>query len=416
MSVFRPFKAVRPMPQYASLVAALPYDVMTSDEAREKVKGNPYSFLHVDKAEIDLPKDTDIYSDIVYETAAKNLKSLETDEICKQDNTPCFYIYMQTMNGCTQTGIVGCASIDEYISGKIKKHEFTRADKEADRIRHVDTCDANTGPIFLTYKGKDEIDCIVAEYKKLHLPVYDFVSEGDIENKIWVVNDEATVAKLKELFSSVPALYIADGHHRCASAVKVGQKRREENPGYTGDEEFNFFLAVAFPKDELRIFDYNRVITDTNGLDFSEFVEKISEKFQIESTDSTEPYRPEARHTFGMFINDSWYKLTAKDGTFDESDPVNSLDVSILQNNLISPILGIDDPRTDKRIDFVGGIRGLKELERRVHTDMKLAFSLYPTSLDELIKIADAGALMPPKSTWFEPKLLSGLFIHKLSN
>lgn len=414
MSVFRPFKAVRPMPQYASLVAALPYDVMTSDEAREKVKGNPYSFLHVDKAEIDLPKDTDIYSDIVYETAAKNLKSLETDEICKQDNTPCFYIYMQTMNGCTQTGIVGCASIDEYISGKIKKHELTRADKEADRIRHVDTCDSNTGPIFLTYKGKDEIDRIVAEYKKLHLPVYDFVSEGDIENKIWVVNDEATVAKLKELFSSVPALYIADGHHRCASAVKVGQKRREENPGYTGDEEFNFFLAVAFPKDELRIFDYNRVITDTNGLDFSEFVEKISEKFQIESTDSTEPYRPEARHTFGMFINNSWYKLTAKDGTFDESDPVNSLDVSILQNNLISPILGIDDPRTDKRIDFVGGIRGLKELERRVHTDMKLAFSLYPTSLDELIKIADAGALMPPKSTWFEPKLLSGLFIHKL--
>lgn len=414
MSVFRPFKAVRPMPQYASLVAALPYDVMTSDEAREKVKGNPYSFLHVDKAEIDLPKDTDIYSDIIYETAAKNLKSLETDEICKQDNTPCFYIYMQTMNGCTQTGIVGCASIDEYISGKIKKHELTRADKEADRIRHVDTCDANTGPIFLTYKGKDEIDRIVAEYKKLHLPVYDFVSEGDIENKIWVVNDEATVAKLKELFSSVPALYIADGHHRCASAVKVGQKRRVENPGYTGDEEFNFFLAVAFPKDELRIFDYNRVITDTNGLDFSEFVEKISEKFQIESTDSTEPYRPEARHTFGMFINDSWYKLTAKDGTFDESDPVNSLDVSILQNNLISPILGIDDPRTDKRIDFVGGIRGLKELERRVHTDMKLAFSLYPTSLDELIKIADAGALMPPKSTWFEPKLLSGLFIHKL--
>ena len=414
MSVFRPFKAVRPMPQYASLVAALPYDVMTSDEAREKVKGNPYSFLHVDKAEIDLPKDTDIYSDIVYETAAKNLKSLETDEICKQDNTPCFYIYMQTMNGCTQTGIVGCASIDEYISGKIKKHELTRADKEADRIRHVDTCDANTGPIFLTYKGKDEIDRIVAEYKKLHLPVYDFVSEGDIENKIWVVNDEATVAKLKELFSSVPALYIADGHHRCASAVKVGQKRREENPGYTGDEEFNFFLAVAFPKDELRIFDYNRVITDTNGLDFSEFVEKISEKFQIESTDSTAPNRPEASHTFGMFIHDSWYKLTAKDGTFDESDPVNSLDVSILQNNLISPILGIDDPRTDKRIDFVGGIRGLKELERRVHTDMKLAFSLYPTSLDELIKIADAGALMPPKSTWFEPKLRSGLFLHML--
>lgn len=415
MSVFRPFKAVRPMPQYASRVAALPYDVMTSDEAREKVKDNPYSFLHVDKAEIDLPKDTDIYADIVYKTAAANLKSLENDDICRQDDSPCFYIYMQTMNGCTQTGIVGCASIDEYIDGKIKKHELTRADKEADRIRHVDTCDANTGPIFLTYKGNDEINKIVDNYKKVHLPVYDFVSEGDIDNKIWVINDEETVAKLKDLFSSVPALYIADGHHRCASAVKVGQKRREENPGYTGDEEFNFFLAVAFPKDELRIFDYNRVITDLNGLDFPKFIEKISEKFQIESTDSTEPYRPCERHTFGMFINESWYKLTAKPGTFDESDPVNSLDVSILQNNLISPILGIDDPRTDKRIDFVGGIRGLRELERRVHTDMKLAFSMYPTSLDELIKIADAGALMPPKSTWFEPKLLSGLFIHKLS-
>lgn len=416
MSVFRPFKAVRPMPQYASLVAALPYDVMTSDEAREKVKDNPYSFLHVDKAEIDLPKGTDIYSDAVYETAARNLKSLETDEICKQDDMPCFYIYMQTMNGCSQTGIVGCASIDEYISGKIKKHELTRADKEADRIRHVDTCDANTGPIFLTYKGNDKIDKLVADYKKVHLPVYDFVSEGDIDNKIWVINDDKTVSELKELFASVPALYIADGHHRCASAVKVGMKRREEKPDYTGDEEFNFFLAVAFPKDELRIFDYNRVITDLNGLDFAKFIEKVSEKFQIESTDSTEPYRPQARHTFGMFINDSWYKLTAKPGTFDENDPVNSLDVSILQNNLISPVLGIDDPRTDKRIDFVGGIRGLKELERRVHTDMKLAFSLYPTSLDELIKIADAGALMPPKSTWFEPKLLSGLFIHKLSN
>lgn len=415
MSVFRPFKAVRPMPQYASRVAALPYDVMTSDEAREKVKDNPYSFLHVDKAEIDLPKDTDIYADIVYKTAAANLKSLENDDICRQDNSPCFYIYMQTMNGCTQTGIVGCASIDEYIDGKIKKHELTRADKEADRIRHVDTCDANTGPIFLTYKGNDEINKIVDNYKKVHLPVYDFVSEGDIDNKIWVINDEETVAKLKDLFSSVPALYIADGHHRCASAVKVGQKRREENPGYTGNEEFNFFLAVVFPKDELRIFDYNRVITDLNGLDFPKFIEKISEKFQIESTDSTEPYRPCERHTFGMFINESWYKLTAKPGTFDESDPVNSLDVSILQNNLISPILGIDDPRTDKRIDFVGGIRGLRELERRVHTDMKLAFSMYPTSLDELIKIADAGALMPPKSTWFEPKLLSGLFIHKLS-
>lgn len=403
------------MPAYAEKVAALPYDVMNSDEAREKVQGNPYSFLHVDKAEIDLPAGTGLYDDIVYQTAANNLRSLERDQICKQDKAPCFYIYMQTWNGHTQTGIVGCASIDDYINGNIKKHELTRADKEADRIRHVDECDANTGPIFLTYKGSHALSALIRDFTGTHLPIYDFKSEGEVANKIWVVNEENVNAEIESLFLDVDALYIADGHHRCASAAKVGMMRREQNPNYTGDEEFNYFLAVAFPKDELRILDYNRVIADLNGMDKAEFIQKISDKFVVESALQTKPYSPDERHTFGMFLDGSWYKLTAKPGTFDESDPVKSLDVSILQDNLISPILGITDPRTDKRIDFVGGIRGLGELEKRATTDMVLAFSMFPTSLDELIRIADAGALMPPKSTWFEPKLLSGLFIHKLS-
>lgn len=415
MSVFKPFKAVRPTPPYAHLVAALPYDVMTSDEAREKVKDNPYSFLHVDKAEIDLPLGTDIYDKKVYETAASNLASLENDEICRQDDKPCFYIYTQIWNGRSQTGLVGCASIDEYIDNKIKKHELTRADKEADRIRHVDTCNANTGPIFLTYRGDERINEVIESFKETHIPVYDFVSEGDVHNKIWVINEDPIVANLQKMFEDVDALYIADGHHRCASAVKVGLKRRELNPDYTGEEEFNFFLAVVFPKDELEILDYNRVIADLNGMTKEEFLKKVNEKFVIETVPKEEPYSPEARHTFGMYVDNTWYKLTAKPGTFDENDPVKSLDVSILQDNLIAPVLGIEDPRTDKRIDFVGGIRGLEELEKRTHEDMKLAFAMYPTSLDELLKIADAGALMPPKSTWFEPKLLSGLFIHKLS-
>ena len=395
MSDFRPFKAVRPLPAYAEKVAALPYDVMTSEEAREKVVGNPYSFLHVDKAEIDLPVETDLYSDEVYAKAASNLKSLQTDEIAKKDEIPCYYIYQQEWQGRSQTGLVGCASIDEYIDGRIKKHELTRADKEADRIRHVDTCDANTGPIFLTYKGNEEIDKLIADFKKAYHPVYDFVSEGDVHNKVWVVNE---TDKLCEAFKKIDALYIADGHHRCASAVKVGKMRREANPGYTGDEEFNYFLAVAFPKDELRILDYNRVMKNTKNYSKEDFFKAVNEKFTIETTFNIEPYAPESRHTFGMLFEGKWYKLIAKDGTFDESDPVASLDVSILQDNLICPVLGIEDPRTDKRIDFVGGIRGLAELERRCEDDMDIAFAMFPTSLDELISIADAGALMPPKS------------------
>jgi len=415
MAVFNPFKALRPVPEYADKVGALPYDVMNSQEAKEMVKGNPLSFLHVDKAEIDLPEGTDLYSEQVYLKARENLNALEKDGICKTDEKNCFYIYRQIMNSRSQTGLVGCASIDDYINNIIKKHEFTRADKEADRIRHVDYCDANTGPIFLTYRKNDALADIVNSWKENNSPVYDFVTDDGIANTVWVIDCDETNAKLSELFSSIDYLYIADGHHRCASAVRVGQKRREQYPDFNGSEEFNFFLAVAFPENELEIMDYNRVIKDLNGLTETELFEKLSEKFTLESYDGESQYKPTEKHTFGMYLDGKWYKLTAKEGTFDESDPVDRLDVSILQNNCITPIFGISDPRTDKRIDFVGGIRGLSELERRCSTDMKIAFSMYPTSLEDLMAIADAGKVMPPKSTWFEPKLLSGLFIHRLS-
>ena len=412
MSVIRPFKGIRPKKEYAAQVAALPYDVMNSDEAREMVKGKPYSFLHVDKAEVDLPEETYIYDEKVYLKARENLDKLSEDGICVQDSEPCLYIYRQIMNGRTQTGIVGCASIDDYINNVIKKHELTRADKEADRINHVDYCDANTGPIFLTYRGNESIDKTVEKYTKTE-PEYDFTTEDGVRNTVWVIKDKNDIEHIVKEFEKIESLYIADGHHRAASAVKVGEKRRKAHPGYDGTEEFNFFLAVYFKSEDLAIMDYNRLIADYNGMTKEEIMEKISELFLVEKTDSV--YRPEKKHTFGMYIDKEWYKLEAKEGTFDERDPVARLDVSILQTNVITPIFGIEDPRTDKRIDFVGGIRGLGELERRCGIDMKIAFSMYPTTLDDLMSIADASKIMPPKSTWFEPKLLSGLFIHKLS-
>jgi len=414
MAIFKPFKAIRPTEQYAKSVAALPYDVMTSDEARVIVQGKPYSFLHVDKAEIDLDKSIPIYDEKVYLKARENLDKLSSEGICKQDETNCIYIYRQIMDGRSQTGLVGCASIDEYINNTIKKHEFTRADKEQDRINHVDYCDANTGPIFLTYRDSDQINAVVSAWQDEHSPVYDFVSDDGIAHTVWVLDDERTTQVLQNAFSKVDALYIADGHHRAASAVKVGLKRRQANPNYTGTEEFNFFLSVAFPASELAIMDYNRVVKDLNELSTEEFLNKILDKFVVSEPQENGAYCPESAHTFGMFLNNKWYKLEAKPGTFDENNPVESLDVSILQNNLICPILGIDDPRTSQRIDFVGGIRGLAELERRVGLDMTVAFSMYPTTVSELMAIADSGNIMPPKSTWFEPKLLSGLFIHKL--
>lgn len=411
MSVIRPFSALRPKKEYASAVAALPYDVMNSEEAREKVKELPYSFLHVDKAEIDLPVGTDIYSDAVYAKAAENLKKLMSDGICVLDSKKNLYIYRQTMGDVVQTGVVGCASVDDYLNGVIKRHELTRADKEEDRIRHVDTCDANTGPIFLAYREKAEINAVLDKYTAL-APEYDFISDGGVRNEVWVVEDEADIKTLVDGFARIPSLYIADGHHRAASAVKVALKRRAAHPDYTGDEEFNYFLAVYFRSNDLKILDYNRLIKDLNGLSPEELLVKLGESFTVEAHDGA--VRPAKRHDFGMYLDGKWYSLTLKDGIADESDPVGSLDVSLLQKLVISRIFGIDDPRTDKRIDFVGGIRGLGELEKRCGEDMRVAFSMYPTSLDELMRIADASQIMPPKSTWFEPKLLSGLFIHFL--
>ncbi len=413
MAVFRPFRAVRPVSERAADVAALPYDVMNSAEARLAATGKPFSFLHVDKAEIDLAPDVDPYDKAVYRKARENLDALEQSGVCAQDSAPCFYIYRQIMDGRSQTGLVGCAGIDDYLNGVIKKHEFTRADKEEDRVNHVDYCDANTGPIFLAYRESPAVKAAVASWQQSHAPVYDFVTDDGIGNTVWVVDDPAVCKALEAAFADVESLYIADGHHRCASAVRVGKMRREAKPDFDGTEEFNFFLAVVFPKDELAIMDYNRVIADLNGLTNEAFFEKLQSAFILEDAPSA-PYRPQKRHEFGLLLDGKWYRLTAKDGTFDENDPVASLDVSILQTNCIAPVFAIEDPRTDKRIDFVGGIRGLGELEKRCREDMRVAFAMYPTSLDELMAIADAGRVMPPKSTWFEPKLLSGLFIHKL--
>ena len=412
MSVLKPFRAIRPKKEFASSVAALPYDVMNTQEARIAVKDNPLSFLHVDKAEIDLPEGTYLYDKQVYLKARENLDALSEKGICIQDETENLYIYRQIMDGRAQTGVVGCASIDDYMNNIIKKHELTRADKEEDRINHVDYCDANTGPIFLTYRGNDTIDSVVAKYTASEAE-YDFTTQDGIRNTVWVIDNKDDIDALTEAFRNIKYLYIADGHHRAASAVKVGMKRRQANPDYTGNEEFNFFLAVYFKSEDLAIMDYNRLIADYNGKTKEKLLSEIAEKFDIEKNDGI--YHPEKKHTFGMYIDNEWYKLTAKDGTFDENDPVDRLDVSILQKNVITPVFGIEDPRTDKRIDFVGGIRGLGELERRCTIDMQIAFSMYPTTLDDLMDIADAEKIMPPKSTWFEPKLLSGLFIHKLS-
>lgn len=413
MAVLRPFKAIRPKKELADKVAALPYDVMNSDEAREMVKDNPYSFLHIDKAEIDLDRNIDLYDKKVYEKANDNLNRFISENILIKDSKPNLYIYRLIMNGKSQTGIVGVTSIDDYINNVIKKHELTRADKEQDRINHVDFCNSNTGPIFLTYKSKKEINDIISNWTKKE-PEYNFTAEDGIQHIVWVIDDDSTIFDICKYFNEINSLYIADGHHRAASAVKVGLKRRKENPSYSGNEEFNFFLSVLFPHNDLHILDYNRVVKDLNGLTSEEFISKIKESFNICLYNGSGQFKPLRKHTYGMYLDRKWYELEAKDGTFNPDNPVERLDVSILQNNLLSPVLGIGDPRTDKRIDFIGGIRGLKELERRVNCGMKVAFSMYPTTIDDLMAIADAGLVMPPKSTWFEPKLRSGLFIHKL--
>ena len=411
MAVIRPFKAIRPALGLESEIAALPYDVYNRQEAKEVVKNAPRSFLRIDRAETQFPDEVDTYDACVYEKA----KELLDEQISKgdyiQDTKPCLYLYELVMNGRSQTGIVGCASIDDYANGIVKKHENTRADKEADRIRHVDTLNAQTGPIFLAYKDRDEMKQIVQKYKA-EKALYDFTSEDGITHRVYVIEDEKDIKLIQNLFEEMGNVYIADGHHRCASAVRVGCKRREENPGYTGEEEFNYFLSVLFPDSELMIMDYNRVVKDLNGYTTEEFLLKIAECFEVEMV-GTEPVSPSEKGSVGMYLDGQCYMLKAKKEIMN-SDPVKGLDVSLLQDHLLSPILGIFDPKTDKRIDFVGGIRGLSELKRRTQTDMKVAFAMYPTGINELFGVADAGLLMPPKSTWFEPKLRSGLFIHTL--
>lgn len=415
MAVLKPFKAYRPAPELANKVAALPYDVMNSEEARQMVVGNPYSFLHVDKAEIDLDPSVDIHDVQVYEKARDNLYGMINDNIFINDSEDSLYIYKQIMNGRTQVGLVGTTSIDDYLNNIIKKHEFTRADKELDRINHVDYTNANTGPIFLTYRKRDDISQLINSWMENKDPIYDFVSEDGITHTVWHIDDRGIVDELVAKFSGVDYLYIADGHHRAASAVKVGLKRREQLLEFDGTEEFDYFLAVLFPDEDLYIMDYNRVVRDLNEYSTTEFIELLKQSFEVNEFIGEGQFKPTEKHTFGMYLDDKWYCLRAKDGTFDENSPVDRLDVSILQKNVLTPLLGIQDPRVDNRIDFVGGIRGLAELEDRVDEGgMRVAFSMYPTSIADLMAIADAGEVMPPKSTWFEPKLRSGLFIHTL--
>ena len=414
MITVKPFAALLPKKEYVKECAALPYDVMSSDEAREMAKGKPYSFLHIDKAEIDLEKSVDLYDDIVYQTAAENLKKFEKTGVYEQDETRKFYFYRQTMNGRKQTGIVGCPAIDDYVQNRIKKHELTRADKEADRIRHVDTCSAQTGPIFLAFKESETLVQIIREQTEKE-PLYDFVSEDGVGHTVWVSDGRETDERIEKAFQKIDALYIADGHHRAASAVKAGLKRRAEKVDYTGDEEFNFFLSVIFPASDLKIFDYNRLLLGLNGLSEKEFLQKVEEKLgKITPVESLDARRPLAPHTVGLYLGKKWYRVEFKQEICRAETPSGRLDCEILQKELLAPVLGIQDPRTDKRIDFVGGIRGLDYLEERCKQDAVAAIAMYPTSMQELVAVADAGEIMPPKSTWFEPKLRSGIFIHKI--
>jgi len=415
LAIIKPFKALRPKPELVTKVASPPYDVLNREEALQMAKDNPDSFLHIGKSEIDLEANIDSYDKRVYQKARENLDKMVEEKIYIQDKKNKIYIYRQIMNGRSQTGLVVCTSIDDYLNGVIKKHENTRKDKEQDRINHVTTTDANTGPIFLAYRADKNVRKLINNWIEKEKAVYDFISEDGITHTCWVIDDETVIDQLIKAFTNIDYLYIADGHHRAASGVKVGLNRREQFKDFTGKEEFNYFLSVLFPDNELYIMDYNRVVEDLWSNSEAEFMEKISEKFKVEACEEKNPYKPQTKHTFGMYLDSKWYKLTAKAETFNEEDVVGRLDVSILQYNLLSPILGIENPRTDKRIEFVGGIRGLEELEKRVDSGAKVAFSLFPTSIEDLMAVADVKKVMPPKSTWFEPKLRSGIFIHKLS-
>lgn len=413
MAEVRPFQCIRPTLGNASKIAALPYDVYNTLEARKEIEKQPLSFLRIDRAETQFEEQVDIHDPKVYQKAKELLEEMIEQGQFIQDREECYYIYELTMENRSQTGLVACASIDDYLNGVIMKHENTRTEKELDRINHVDICNAQTGPIFLAYPSSKNINEVVYRHKK-ETPLYDFTGEDKVTHRVWRIDNHEDIASLHNSFSEINHIYIADGHHRAASAVKVGLKRRDENKGYEKNNEFNYFLSVLFPEDELKILPYNRAVKDLNGLTCEEFINRIRNHFELEKI-GIKAFSPEKKGTFGMFLEGFWYKLTIKDQYKNDEDPVESLDVSLLQKYLFDEILGIKNPCTDERIDFIGGIRGLKELELRTAQDMKVAFSMYPTDIRELFAVSDMGKLMPPKSTWFEPKLRSGLFIHKLT-
>ncbi len=415
MAVVKPFRGLRPPAKLASEIACLPYDVMNSEEAAIMARGKEKSLLHITKAEIDLPPDVDVHSEEVYKKAVDNFRLWQDRGWLKEDPERYFYIYAQTMKGRTQYGIVGCASVDDYLGGKILKHELTRPDKEEDRMKHVRVNNANVEPVFFTYPALAEIDAIVSKIVRKQKPEYDFIAEDKIGHHFWVIKDQKINAEIERLFAEkVPYMYVADGHHRTAAAALVGKEKRDKNPAHRGDEEYNLFMAVIFPDDHLKIFDYNRVVKDLNGLTPVQFLERLGESFEITDM-GTRTYRPRKLHNFSLYLEGRWYRLTARKGTYDDNDPIGCLDVTILTEQVLKPLLDIQDLRRSKRIDFVGGIRGLGELKKRVDSgEMKAAIALYPVSMKQLITIADTGNIMPPKTTWFEPKLRSGLVIHKL--
>lgn len=411
MADIKPFRAIRPRADMVERIAALPYDVYSRQEAYEKVRGDDYSFLRIDRPETQFPEAYDMYAPEVYARAACLLADMIRDGLFIEEDKEAYYVYELIMNGRSQTGICACASVDDYERQVIRKHENTRAEKEADRIRHVDACSAQTGPIFLAYRRRDGIEEVVRETIQKS-PIYDFRAEDGITHRLWIINEKDRVARIRQEFGQVGSIYIADGHHRCASAVRVSHMRRQARPDYTGEEEFNYFLSVLFPDDQLMIMDYNRVVRSLNGLSEMEFLKKVGAVWDV-AVIGQDPYRPERKGEIGMYLKDTWYRLRIRTDRY-TNDPVEDLDVTILQKDLLEPVLGIQDPKVDDRIDFVGGIRGLEELVQRVHKDAAVAFAMYPTDIHELFAVSDAGKLMPPKSTWFEPKLRSGILIHRI--
>ncbi len=413
MAIIKPFQAFRPPREMAAQVSAFPYDVMDVTEAREMASGNPYSFLHISRPEIDLPAETDPYSERVYLKGRENLHHFIDSGILVQEEKECYYVYRQQMGSIIQSGVVACASVDDYQSGVIKKHELTRADKEEDRVRHIDYLDANDEPVFCTYKGDPTIAALIERVVKREA-VNDFQTNDGVTHTLWIVDNQEEIDRLTGYFAGIPHLYVADGHHRSAAASRVRDLRKKSNSAHSGEEEYNFFLTVIFPDTEMNVMPYNRVVKDLHGHNVAEFMAAVARRFDV--TPVKRPLNPARRHQFGMYLAGKWYELQPKEGLFDEHDAVSRLDVSILQDNLLNPLLGIRNPRNDQRINFVGGIRGVEELERLVESgDYEVAFSLYPTSIGELMELADSDKIMPPKSTWFEPKLRSGLFVHLLS-